>query len=229
MAKQNETIHIDHNGSKVSLREACGIIKCSYSKIYLAVSEKDCKSVNDVIAWFEYLASGGKFKDMKRRQYQTKHGLLTMAEIYDIHPYKDEITKATISGRMCRREGMCPSLWWGSMLPSKFKSKLIELGLIEPYKRTPAKKKTKLKFDKSKTCYRDKFTIKCSHYLSLSDSFDGTSKFPDKCKEALGDKCPNFYGNRLEPMWIDRHGSSTGRLSEYTGRGERRDKRYLKV
>ncbi len=80
-----------------------------------------------VFARKEALATGESTKHHKL--HDTLRGSLTTRQIKNIHPHGKTVTVALLSGRICRRGAMCPSLWWEKLTQSEFRKRLVEEGL----------------------------------------------------------------------------------------------------
>lgn len=221
MAKNHLMYYMeDDEGNKKNLKDVSVLVKCTYAQAYHAYVNKKIKTISELIKYREILKNGGRFVQMKRKLYKTKYGMLSTRQIYDMHPHKDVVTFASISSRITRRGGMCPSLWWPSLDPGTFRAKLVEEGIIPPYTEKAKKRMVDHKpvFNRSVTCYRHKHTERCKHYYDLSETFISGDR-PDICKSAKDDCCDNYDGELIDAFIKDKHGASTARHSCESERG----------
>lgn len=87
------------------MKEASALITgCSQSKIRNYIRFKGAKTLSDLICIFNDTSSG-------RPTHDTVYGELTLQEIWDRHPHKDNIKKAALSSRISNHGARCDGLW----------------------------------------------------------------------------------------------------------------------
>lgn len=117
----------DHDGKLISATEAADRVNMSPSTVRNYINNHGCRTMEDV----EEAANKSK-RRVREKKYKTPYGMLTSEEVYNIHPHKKELNIASVRGRLYRRGGMCPSLWWAKMPPMQFRARLLNEGLEDP-------------------------------------------------------------------------------------------------
>ena len=69
--------------------------------------------------------------------HETIYGKFTTREIYERHEFRETISVPMLSGRICRRGAMCPSLWWEKMKQHAFRKRLVAEGLEQEIRVAP--------------------------------------------------------------------------------------------
>ena len=107
----NKITLTDENGYTHTINESAEIIGCKATKIRHYIRAKGAKTIADVQAIIDnILRYGRKYAEVKKT-HETKYGALTLCEIWDIHPYKDSVSIALLSVRICHHGGMHEGLW----------------------------------------------------------------------------------------------------------------------
>jgi len=201
----------DKDGNLYSCKQAAKILRFTISKIRYEYNINGC----DTLEKFTERMKDKKANRTILKTYQTPFGDLNVHDILDRHPDEINITTKTIYGRLSRRGGMCPSLWWDKMGCKEFADKLIAEGLV-PSASVISLKPKKKPFNRSKACYRKKHTERCINYFLLTESFIGKKRDkPEICQVACGEECKNYEGQSIDTFKFDKHGTSTTRQSTY--------------
>ncbi len=112
------------SGETFTIAEAAKLAGLTVGTVRDYVKRIGITTIDQILRRKEMIKSGSG-----AHAHETKFGMLTVSEIYKRHPFKDEISKPLLSGRLCRRGGMCPSLWWEKLHKESFLKRLIEEGI----------------------------------------------------------------------------------------------------
>ena len=157
----------EDTGKVYTLKETATLTGIPYDTIYCYATRYKCKTLKQV--WHERntRAEKGGFGAMRKPTHETKYGYLTLQEIHDIHPDKENISLRCLSCRLNSKGGMDDSLW-DKLNPRKGgprpKSDHVKL----EYK--SGRIKVEENFDRNKFCRVGSFDNKCKHYDSCCNS-----------------------------------------------------------
>ena len=213
--KNNLYFMSDKDGNQYTFKQVAELTGRNETQAAFAHRRKGILTIEE---FMEIPQVGGKlvYNPKPVKLYETPFGRLSHADIVKRHEFFDHkdksmrMTRPAISGRLSRRGGMCPSLWWEKMKPAAFWRRLVESGIesIAPVRGTATNKKhpTKIGFNRSKACYRNNHMERCVTYMDLTESFCDVPAcdMPGRCEVAEGCSCVNYVGEPLAVMSFDR-------------------------
>jgi len=167
----------DH-GRKIGVREMYEITNIPRHTLTHYV-KKGCVTIADVLARQKLLLTDPTGHGIFATKYETIYGKLTVSQIMEIHPFRQNLTYSCLTGRLTRRGGMCSSLWWNNIGANAFRAKLIDEGIEKPtFGVNPNFDDNVFDFkQKSKHCIKQQVT--CRHYSScLSYRSDNKTHHP---------------------------------------------------
>ena len=102
---------MDDNGNKINCNEAERETGIKHTKIRYYIRAKGAKTLDDARKIASDIEIYGRHYATPRKTHDTKHGALTLREIWEVHPHKDRLSIAALNVRICNHGAMNESLW----------------------------------------------------------------------------------------------------------------------
>ncbi len=189
MATVNIRRTILWDGDHLSLAATADKVGLHYASLRYWVVKKKITTKEQLLAVIENYSIRKSEKRKLARKYGTTKGKLTTSEILQIHPYKEQVTRQTITNRARKYGYDSPCIWFPICNSGTFNDLMADLGLAKRKAATPIQPvRRKSTIDRVKQCNRVEIDERCIHKGECLNYAIDNNKDPKRYTDTNG-KC----------------------------------------
>jgi len=160
----------DDNNREIYVPEVARLVGLNKEVARDYIARVGVKTLAGMFERKEFLKGNHRSQKKRTKVHETLIGSLTTRELYAVHPHKETVSVALLSGRLIRRDSMCPSLLWPKLTQSEFRRRLVREELEDSYRGASDDSEIVKIFPfrgRTKHCIKDHQP--CKHYRECGD------------------------------------------------------------